>query len=184
MRREFFALFAAAALLLGMSACTTVDNPSSGGGNAQEEPVVAPAQLKQGIWTEYDEALLTSGKYTEEQLAQIPTVGMEIKGDKGYFFTYTADDISEAVEGQINYDNKTGKGTITFPAIQDNPLSDQTVSFSMTTDETMEFEFTYEGQKTTGRRRLEGADGRLSAHPRNCRPRRQHRLERFGGKRP
>ena len=56
---------------------------------------------------------------------------MEIKGDKGYFFTYTADDISEAVEGQINYDNKTGKGTITFPAIKDNPLSDQTVSFSM-----------------------------------------------------
>jgi len=150
MRREFFALFAAAALLLGMSACSTVDNPSSGGGNAQEDPVVAPAQLKQGIWTEYDEALLTSGKYTEEQLAQIPTVGMEIKGDKGYFFTYTADDISEAVEGQINYDNKTGKGTITFPAIKDNPLSDQTVSFSMTTDETMEFEFTYEGQKTTG----------------------------------
>ena len=147
MRRE---LFAAAALLLGMSACTTVDNPSSGGGNPQEEAVVAPAQLKQGIWTEYDEALLTSGKYTEEQLAQIPTVGMEIKGDKGYFFTYTADDISEAVEGQINYDNKTGKGTITFPAIKDNPLSDQTVSFSMTTDETMEFEFTYEGQKTTG----------------------------------
>ena len=150
MRRELFALFAAAALLLGMSACTTVDNPSSGGGNPQEEAVVAPAQLKQGIWTEYDEALLTSGKYTEEQLAQIPTVGMEIKGDKGYFFTYTADDISEAVEGQINYDNKTGKGTITFPAIKDNPLSDQTVSFSMTTDETMEFEFTYEGQKTTG----------------------------------
>ena len=147
MRRE---LFAAAALLLGMSACTTVDNPSSGGGNPQEEAVVAPAQLKQGIWTEYDEALLTSGKYTEEQLAQIPTVGMEIKGDKGYFFTYTADDISEAVEGQINYDNKTGKGTITFPAIKDNPLSDQTVGFSMTTDETMEFEFTYEGQKTTG----------------------------------
>ena len=147
MRRELFALFAAAALLLGMSACANEDNPSS---SEQEETVVAPAQLKQGIWTEYDEALLTSGKYTEEQLAQIPTVGMEIKGDKGYFFTYTADDISEAVEGQINYDNKTGKGTITFPAIKDNPLSDQTVSFSMTTDETMEFEFTYEGQKTTG----------------------------------
>ena len=146
MRRELFALFAAAALLLGMSACTNDDNPSSG----EDGKSVIPAQLKQGIWTEYDEALLTSGKYTEEQLAQIPTVGMEIKGDKGYFFTYTADDISEAVEGQINYDNKTGKGTITFPAIKDNPLSDQTVSFSMTTDETMEFEFTYEGQKTTG----------------------------------
>ena len=82
MRRELFALFAAAALLLGMSACANEDNPSS---SEQEETVVAPAQLKQGIWTEYDEALLTSGKYTEEQLAQIPTVGMEIKGDKGYF---------------------------------------------------------------------------------------------------
>ena len=150
MRRELFALFAAAALLLGMSACTTVDNPSSGGGNAQEEPVVAPAQLKQGIWTEYDEALINSGQYTEEQLAQMPAVAMWIEGDKGYFFTYTAEDISETVEGQINYDNKTGKGTITFPTIEDNPLSDQTVSFSMTTDETMEFDYTYEGQKITG----------------------------------
>ena len=150
MKQKLFALFAVAALLLGMSACTTVDNPSSGGGNAQEDPVVAPAQLKQGIWTEYDEALQTSGKYTEEQLAQIPTVGMEIKGDKGYFFTYTAEEVSETVEGKISYDNKTGKGTITFPAIKDNPLSGQSVSFSMTTDETMEFEFTYEGKKTTG----------------------------------
>ncbi len=150
MRRELFALFAAAALLLGMSACTTVDNPSSGGGNAQEEPVVAPAQLKQGIWTEYDEALINSGQYTEEQLAQMPAVAMWIEGDKGYFFTYTAEDVSETVEGQINYDNKTGKGTITFPTIEDNPLSDQTVSFSMTTDETMEFDYTYEGQKITG----------------------------------
>ena len=150
MRRELFALFAAAALLLGMSACTTVDNPSSGGGNAQEEPVVAPAQLKQGIWTEYDEALINSGQYTEEQLAQMPAVAMWIEGDKGYFFTYTAEDVSGTVEGQINYDNKTGKGTITFPTIEDNPLSDQTVSFSMTTDETMEFDYTYEGQKITG----------------------------------
>ena len=150
MRRELFALFAVAALLLGMSACTTVDNPSSGGGNAQEEPVVAPAQLKQGIWTEYDEALINSGQYTEEQLAQMPAVAMWIEGDKGYFFTYTAEDVSETVEGQINYDNKTGKGTITFPTIEDNPLSDQTVSFSMTTDETMEFDYTYEGQKITG----------------------------------
>jgi hypothetical protein len=149
MRRELFALFAAAALLLGMSACTTVDNPSSGGGNAQEEPVVAPAQLKQGIWTEYDEALLTSGKYTEEQLAQMPTVGMWIEGDKGYFFTYTGEETSEPVEGQVSYDNTKGKGSITFPTIEDNPLSDQTVSFSMTTDETMEFDYTYEGQKIT-----------------------------------
>ena len=139
----------AAILICGTAVMFTSCDENSDNPAPAEEPTAADL-LKQGIWTEYDEALLTSGKYTEEQLAQIPTVGMEIKGDKGYFFTYTADDISEAVEGQINYDNKTGKGTITFPAIKDNPLSDQTVSFSMTTDETMEFEFTYEGQKTTG----------------------------------
>ena len=149
MRREFFALFAAAALLLGMSACSTVDNPSSGGGNAQDDPVVAPAQLKQGVWTEYDSLLVASGKYTAEELAEMPTVGMWIQGDKGYFFTYTAEDMSETVEGQISYNNNTGKGTITFPAIKDSPLSGQTVNFSMTSDETMEFELTYEGQKTT-----------------------------------
>ena len=146
MKQKLFLFFAAAALLLGMSACTNEDNPSSG----QEEAVATPAQLKQGIWTEYDEALATSGNYTDEQLAQMPTVGMWIEGDKRYFFTYTAEDISETVEGKISYDNKTGKGTITFPAIKDNPLSGQSVSFRMTTDETMEFEFTYGGQKTTG----------------------------------
>ena len=149
MRRELFALFAAAALLLGMSACTPVDNPSSGGGNAQEEPVVAPAQLKQGIWTEYDEALLTSGKYTEEQLAQMPAVAMWIEGDKGYFFTYTGEETSEPVEGQVSYDNTKGKGSITFPTIIGNPLSGQTVNFKMTSDEMMEFELSYGGQKTT-----------------------------------
>ena len=106
--------------------------------------------LKQGIWTEYDEALLTSGKYTAEELAAMPTVGMKIEGDKGYFFTYTADDTSEPVEGQISYNKSTGRGSITFPAIAGSPLSGQYVSFKMTTDETMEFEFTYEGQKTTG----------------------------------
>ena len=149
MRREFFALFAAAALLLGMSACSTVDNPSSGGGNAQEDPVVAPAQLKQGVWTEYDSLLVASGKYTAEELAEMPTVGMWIQGDKGYFFTYTAEVMSETVEGQISYNNNTGKGTITFPAIQDSPLSGQTVNFTATSDEEVEFELTYEGQKTT-----------------------------------
>ena len=146
MKQKFFALFAAAALLLGMSACTNDDNPSSG----QEDVVVAPAQLKQGIWTEYDEALLTSGKYTLEQLAQMPTVGMWLEGDKGYFFTYTAEEISETVEGKISYDNKTGKGTITFPAIKDSPLSGQIVNFSMVSDDVMVFEYTYEGKKTTG----------------------------------
>ena len=109
-----------------------------------------PAQLKQGVWTEYDEALLTSGKYTEEQLAAMPSVGMMIEGDKGYFFTYTAEGADDLVEGKISYDNKTGKGTIAFPTITDSPISGQTVSFSMTTDETMQFEFTYDGKKTTG----------------------------------
>ena len=106
--------------------------------------------LKQGIWTEYDEALLTSGKYTAEELAEMPAVGMKIEGDKGYFFTYTADGASDPVEGQVSYNKSTGRGSITFPAIAGNPLSGQYVSFKMTTDETMEFEFTYEGQKTTG----------------------------------
>ena len=145
MKQKLFALFAAAVLLLGMSACKNEDNPSSGGG----DNISAPAQLKQGIWTEYDEALLTSGKYTAEELAAMPTVGIKIEGDKGYFFTYTAYDASEPVEGQISYDKSTGKGTITFPTIADSPLSDQKVNFTATTDETLEFELTYEGQKTT-----------------------------------
>jgi len=146
MKQKLFAFFAIAALLLGMSACTNDDNPSSG----EDGKSVIPAQLKQGIWTEYDEALLTSGKYTEEQLAAMPTVGMKIEGDKAYFFTYTADDASEPVEGKISYNKSTGEGTITFPTIKDNPLSGQKVNFTATSDETMQFEFTYEGQKTTG----------------------------------
>ena len=122
-----------------------VDNPAP-----TTQPTNDAAQLKQGIWTEYDEALLTSGKYTEEELAQMPTVGMELKGDKGYFFTYTAEDMSEKVEGQINYNKSTNTGTITFPYIAGNPLSIQTVNFSMTSDDVMQFEFTYEGKKVTG----------------------------------
>ena len=146
MKQKLFAFFAIAALLLGMSACTNDDNPSSG----EEGKSVIPAQLKQGIWTEFDEALLASGKYTAEQLAAMPTVGMKIEGDKAYFFTYTADDASEPVEGKISYNKSTGEGTITFPTIKDNPLSGQKVNFTATSDETMQFEFTYEGQKTTG----------------------------------
>ena len=145
MKQKLFAFFAIAALLLGMSACTTEDNPSTG----EEGKSVIPAQLKQGIWTEYDEALLTSGKYTAEQLAAMPSVGMQIDGDKAYFFTYTAEDASEPVEGKISYNKSTGEGTITFPTIKDNPLSGQKVSFSATSDETMQFDLTYEGQKTT-----------------------------------
>ena len=145
MKQKLFAFFAIAALLLGMSACTNDDNPSSG----EEGKSVIPAQLKQGIWTEYDEALLTSGKYTEEELAEMPAVGMQIDGDKAYFFTYTAEDASEPVEGKISYNKSTGEGTITFPAIKDNPLSGQKVNFTATSDETMQFELTYEGKKTT-----------------------------------
>ncbi|MBR2776815.1 MAG: hypothetical protein IKD75_06870 [Prevotella sp.] len=128
------------------TSCANEDNPSSSG---QEETVVAPAQLKQGIWTEYDEALLTSGKYTEEQLAEMPAVGMKIEGDKAYFFTYTADDASEPVEGKISYNKSTGEGTITFPTIKDNPLSGQKVNFTATSEDIMTFELTYEGQTTT-----------------------------------
>ena len=146
MKQKLFAFFAIAALLLGMGACTNDDNPSSG----EDGKSVIPAQLKQGIWTEYDEALLTSGKYTAEELAEMPAVGMKIEGDKAYFFTYTADDASEPVEGKISYNKSTGEGTITFPTIKDNPLSGQKVVFSMNSDETMQFEFTYEGKKTTG----------------------------------
>ena len=146
MKQKLFAFFAIAALLLGMSACTNDDNPSSG----EEGKSVIPAQLKQGIWTEFDEALLASGKYTEEQLAAMPTVGMQIDGDKAYFFTYTAEDASEPVEGKISYNKSTGEGTITFPTIKDNPLSGQKVNFTATSDETMQFELTYEGKKTTG----------------------------------
>ena len=114
-----------------------------------ERPTAASDQLKQGIWTEYDEALVNSGKYTVEQLAQMPTVGMKIEGAKGYFFTYTADGASDPVEGQVSYNKSTGRGSITFPAIAGNPLSGQTVNFKMTSDEMMEFELSYGGQTTT-----------------------------------
>ncbi len=123
--------------------CSSDDSDSDGGSIAK------PAVLKQGIWTEYDTVLVASGKYTMEQLAQMPTVGMWIEGDKGYFFTYTGEETSEPVEGQVSYDNTKGKGSITFPTIIGNPLSGQTVNFKMTSDEMMEFELSYEGQQTT-----------------------------------
>ena len=136
----------AAILLCGTGvilSCSSDDNDSDGGSIAK------PAVLKQGIWTEYDTVLVASGKYTMEQLAQMPTVGMWIEGDKGYFFTYTGEETSEPVEGQVSYDNTKGKGSITFPTIIGNPLSGQTVKFKMTSDETMEFELSYGGQTTT-----------------------------------
>ena len=147
-KKQIFSFLATAMLcccaMFMQTSCVGEDNPAS--------PInpTTFAQLKQGVWTEYDEALLTSGKYTEEQLAAMPAVGMMIEGDRGYFFTYTAEDISDPVEGKISYNKSTGEGIITFPAIKDSPLSGQKVVFSMTSDETMQFEFTYEGQKTTG----------------------------------
>ena len=139
------AIFACGAAIAFTSCAANEDNA----GAQQPTNPAAPAELKQGIWTEFDTVLVASGKYTMEQLAQMPTVAMWIQGDKASFFTYTAEETSETVEGKISYNNTTGKGTITFPTIADNPLSDQTVDFRMTDDETMEFELNYEGQKTT-----------------------------------
>ena len=143
---KIYQFFVAAILLCGTGviiSCSSDDSDSDGGSIAK------PAVLKQGIWTEYDTVLVASGKYTMEQLAQMPTVGMWIEGDKGYFFTYTGEETSEPVEGQVSYDNTKGKGSITFPTIIGNPLSGQTVKFKMTSDETMEFELSYGGQTTT-----------------------------------
>ena len=125
-------------------ALSVLDNPAQ-----PEKAPATPAQLKKGVWTEYDEALLASGKYTDEQLAAMPAVGMQIDGDKANFFLYTAEGASDPVEGKVSYDKTLGKGTITFPTIKDSPLSGQSVDFSMITDDAMQFELTYEGQKTT-----------------------------------
>ena len=136
-------------VIIGMgtlASCTNSDNPSSG----QESTVVTPDQLKQGVWTEYDAALEASGDYTEEELAAMPAVGMKIDGAKATFFTYTAEGADNFVEGKITYNKAANTGVITFPTIKDSPVSGQTVNFTMTSDETMEFEFTYEGEKTTG----------------------------------
>ena len=116
----------------------SVDNPS------------AENMIKQGVWTEYDTALSASGKYTEEELEKIPAVGMMVEGDKAYFFTYSAEGADDLVEGKISYNKDAGTGVIAFPAIKDSPISGQTVSFKMVSDELMEFELTYEGEKVTG----------------------------------
>ena len=116
----------------------SVDNPST------------ENMLKQGVWTEHDTALSASGKYTEEELEEMPAVGMMVEGDKAYFFTYSAEGADDLVEGKISYNKDAGTGVIAFPAIKDSPVSGQTVSFKMTSDELMEFELTYEGEKVTG----------------------------------
>ena len=158
MRTKKFFNYLASAIIVCCATCmiTSCQGLMDAIVGTEDKPVTTPttptndaAQLKQGIWTEFDTVLVASGKYTMEQLAQMPTVAMWIQGDKASFFTYTAEETSETVEGKISYNNTTGKGTITFPTIADNPLSDQTVDFRMTGDETMEFELNYEGQKTT-----------------------------------
>ena len=116
----------------------SVDNP------------IAENMIKQGVWTEYDTALSASGKYTEEELEEMPAVGMMVEGDKAYFFTYSAEGADDLVEGKISYNKDAGTGVIAFPAIKDSPVSGQTVSFKMVSDELMEFELTYEGEKVTG----------------------------------
>lgn len=116
----------------------SVDNPS------------AENMIKQGVWTEYDTALSASGKYTEEELEEMPAVGMMVEGDKAYFFTYSAEGADDLVEGKISYNKDAGTGVIAFPAITGSPISGQTVSFKMVSDELMEFELTYEGEKVTG----------------------------------
>ena len=116
----------------------SADNPS------------AENMIKQGVWTEYDTALSASGKYTEEELEEMPAVGMMVEGDKAYFFTYSAEGADNLVEGKISYNKDAGTGVIAFPAIKDSPVSGQTVNFTMVSEETMEFEFTYEGKKVTG----------------------------------
>ena len=139
----------------------SADNPS------------AENMLRQGVWTEHDTALGTAEyteeqadalsnpeKYTDEELEAIlssiesieepPAVGMMVEGDKAYFFTYSAEGADNLVEGKISYDKDAKKGTIAFPAITGSPISGQTVNFTMVSEETMEFEFTYEGKKVTG----------------------------------
>lgn len=111
---------------------------------------IAVNKIRQGVWTEYDTALSASGKYTEEELDEMPAVGMMVEGDKAYFFTYSAEGADDLVEGKISYNKDAGTGVIAFPAIKDSPVSGQTVSFKMVSDELMEFELTYEGKKVTG----------------------------------
>ena len=144
----------AAILICGTAAMFTScaaneDNATPTPTPAPEPTADIPAQLKQGVWTEFDTILVATGKATMEELANMPTVGMNVEGDKAYFFTYTAEGADDLVEGKISYNNTTGTGSITFPTIADNPLSGQTVNFTATSDEEVEFELTYEGQKTT-----------------------------------
>ena len=70
---------------------------------------IAVNKIKQGVWTEYDTALSASGKYTEEELEEMPAVGMMVEGDKAYFFTYSAEGADDLVEGKISYNKDAGR---------------------------------------------------------------------------
>ena len=130
---------------------------SSSEDNAAGQPttdIVAPAQLKQGVWTEFNIPLDVSEndineEYSYEEVAEMPAVGMIIDGNKASFFTYSAEGADELIEGTVSYNKTTGTGTITFPAITGSPISGQTVNFTATSDETLQFEYTYGGEKMT-----------------------------------
>ena len=172
MRTKTFFNYVVAALFC---CCVTgmVTSCQSLGDTGSADNPSAENMIKQGVWTEYDTALGTveyteeqadalsnPEKYTDEELEAIlssiesieepPAVGMMVEGDKAYFFTYSAEGADDLVEGKISYNKDAGTGVIAFPAIKDSPVSGQTVSFKMVSDELMEFELTYEGKKVTG----------------------------------
>lgn len=136
-------------MLAAILLCGVITTPSS----CMKEDNAASSQqaalLKQGVWTEYDTIFVAAGKCTMEELAEMPSVGMVIEGDRATFFTYTAEGAENFVEGAISYDKDANEGTISFPTIKDSPLSGQTVNFTMNGDKLMEFELSYEGVKTT-----------------------------------
>ena len=138
-------VFCCSTMFMPASCAVSEDNPAP----QQSSDAVTPDQLKQGVWTEFDEALVASGELTEEELAEMPSIGMMLEGDKAYFFTYTAEGADDLVEGKVSYNKAAGTGNITFPTIKDNPLSGQTVNFTATTNETLQFELTYGGETTT-----------------------------------
>lgn len=139
----------------------TNDNPAS------QQPTASTDQLKQGVWTEFDIPLEASDnqskeKYSEgelvfevsdddsdEELDDVPSLGMLIDSNKAYFFTYSAEGADNLVEGTVSYNKAAGTGSITFPTITGSPLSGQTVNFTATSDETLEFEYTYGDKKLT-----------------------------------
>ena len=112
---------------------------------------MAPAQLKQGVWTEYDSLLVASGKYTAEELAEMPTVGMWIQGDKGYIFSQflTSEDPQAAAyaekmaAAQATVDGTSGSAETvdqSQEATGDQAPADTADSTAITQEETMAVE--------------------------------------------